>query len=202
MGGEVVEVAQGAGWTADDLATSAHEGTRAPRDRLVSQPPLDELAQCFLSLAQHRHVNRFVLQAFAGKQRRMPTAPHHRTVRVGRFDRARDGQGISNRCAGQNTDADQQRALARLDHSLDGIGFEPTIDDHHVDIRPTQRRRDSNERERHRVEHRSWVVEHDSPATVGSHETLRPLDIGVRCGVLTRASRCSRRRANGNAARL
>ena len=55
---------------------------------------LYDLGECLLALSAHRHIDRALRQALAGKHRRMPASPDYGQVRPRSLRRTRHAQGI------------------------------------------------------------------------------------------------------------
>jgi hypothetical protein len=135
-------------------------------DALAVDQPLDDLAERVFALAGDDDVDDGFAETLIGEERRMPSTPDDWTVRLCCFDRTRHGQRIVNRRTGQHRHADTQRTFRRFDHRADRVGFEAAVDDDDVDLGAIERRSDRDQGQRHRVKHRSRVVEDDSRTRV------------------------------------
>ena len=129
------------------------------------------ISERVFALSDDRRIDERIRHTFIGEERRMPAAPHDDTLRVPGLDGPRDGKRVADRCAGQHRNAEAQGALGGFDDALDRVGLESSVDHHDLELRAIERRGERHQRQRHRVENRTRVVEDDARA-LAFHESV------------------------------
>src|SRR3990172_715154 len=123
------------------------------------------IKESIFALADDDGIDRRLGKALFREERGMPAAPHNRQVGPGLFDRASHMQGVTDRRAGEDGDAEVDRAIVDMrPECSDRVRLQPAIHDDHVILRAIERRADGDEGEWHRPEYGFRVVEDDCAA--------------------------------------